>query len=375
VTRVLVVSFSQLASDPRVDRQVTALRTRHEIAAAGFGPPRQRVDEFVEIPVPRRTRLGKVKGVIHLILRRYEDAYWEHPSYVATFELLQKVRANAVIANDLTALPIALRLNKPVVFDAHEYAPAQHAEKLWWRLLIAPYARWQSRHYIPQVASMTTVGKAISEQYERETGVRSAVVTNAPPSADLEPSPVHDPVRILHHGGAQSGRGLEEMIRVAELLDDRFTVDFVLVPTVPGYREKLIRRARGNPRIGFPPPQPMHLLVQMANDYDIGLFLLPPVTLQRLYALPNKFFEFIQARLAVAVGPSPEMARLVRQYQCGVVADDFEPETIAAALNALDDGSIASFKRASHAAASELSAERSAELVLNAVDEALAQGK
>jgi hypothetical protein len=38
------------------------------------------------------------------------------------------------------------------------------------------------------------------------------------------------------------------------------------------------------------------------------------------------FVEFIQARLAVAVDPSPEMARLVQRYGCGVVAPDFPPK-------------------------------------------------
>jgi glycosyltransferase involved in cell wall biosynthesis len=373
VTRVLVISFSDLASDPRVDRQIGVLRTRYQIFAAGLVPPRYDVDEFIEIPVPRRTMLGNALGLARLVARRYEDVYWKDSSYAATVDRLRHVRADVVVANDLPTLPIGLRLGSPVVFDAHEYAPAQFADRRWWRLLMGPYVRSQCRRYIPHVASMMTVGETIADEYERQTGVRATVVTNAPPRADLEPTPVHDPVRILHHGVAQPGRGLEEMVRLANLLDERFVIDFVLVENVSGFRDALIRRARGNPRIRFPPPRPMHMLVRMANDYDIGLFALPPVNFNRRYALPNKFFEFIQARLAVAIGPSPEMARLVRRYGCGIVADDFAPETLAAALNALDAPSIAAFKRASHAAANDLCAERNAELVLHAVEVALPQ--
>jgi hypothetical protein len=219
---------------------------------------------------------------------------------------------------------------------------------------------------------MTTVGETIAEMYERDTGIRAPVVINAPPYHELNPSPVHAPVRILHHGGAQPGRGLEEMIRLGHLLGDRFTLDFVLVENWPGYRDQLMRLARDNPRVRFPQPQPMHDLVTMANKYDIGLYSLPPVNLNRRYALPNKLFEFIQARLAVAIGPSPEMARVVRQYGCGIVADDFAPETLADALNALDDSDIAAFKQASHVAARELCAEKNAELIVGAVEQALA---
>ena len=206
----------------------------------------------------------------------------------------------------------------------------------------------------------------------RSYGIRAAVVTNAPPYAELEPTPVDTPIRILHHGAAQRGRGLEEMLRLADLLDERFTLDFVLMPDASGFREALIERARHNPRVRFPSPVPMRELVQMANGYDIGLYLLPPNNFNQRYALPNKFFEFIQGRLALAIGPSPEMAGLVRRYGCGVVGRDFTPEGLAAELNSLDASQIAAFKQASHTAAAELCAERNAEIVLTAVDTALA---
>jgi hypothetical protein len=371
MSRILVISFTDLASDPRVDRQIGVLGTRHEIVAAGLAPPGQTVSEFVELRIPKRSVLGNASGLLRLLARRYDDVYWKHPGHVAALERLRSVEADVIVANDLTALPIAVRLGPPVVFDAHEYAPGQFTDVAWWRILVAPYLRWLSRHYIPQAASMTTIGDAIAAAYERDTGIRPAVVTNAPPRAELSPTPVHEPIRILHHGGAHRGRGLEEMIRLGELLDERFTLDFVLVEGSPGYRDKLIHQAKGNPRVRFPTPWPLRELVRGANDYDIGLYSLPPSNLNRRFALPNKFFEFVQARLALAIGPSQEMASLVRRYGCGVIADDFSAESLAAAINGLDASSIAAFKRASHIAAGELSAEANAETLLGAVEDAL----
>jgi len=382
VPRLLIISFSDLASDPRVDRQIDFLQTKYRIIAAGIGPPRHKVEGFIDISTPRRSVAGRALGLARLMTRRYEDVYWKHPTNVAVLERLRGVRADAIVANDLSSLPVALRLGPPVFFDAHEYAPREFENVLWWRLVIKPFALWQCRHYIPRVAAMTTVGNAIAAEYERETGVRATVVTNAPRRTDLEPTPVHQPIRVLHHGGAMPGRGLEEMIRVAELLDERFTTTFVLADTVPGdaratgarrrYLDRLIRRAGRHPRIRFLSPQPMHTLVRMANDYDIGLFLLCPVNFNWRFALPNKFFEFIQARLAVAIGPSPEMARIVRERRLGVVAADFAPESLAAALNELDGSAIAQFKRASHAAADELCAEVNADVMQRVVETALA---
>ena len=377
MARVVVISFSDLARDPRVDRQIAVLRRHYTVVAAGLGPPGHPVDEFIDISTPPRRRLGRVLTLARLVARRYEDVYWKHPRNIAVFERLRNVSADVVLANDLNALPIALRLGAPVVFDAHEHSSTQEGRRASWRTLLSHCARWQVRHYIPQVTAMTTVNQAIADAYERETGVTATIVTNAPPRHDLEPSPVGDPVRILHHGAALRDRGLEEMVRLADLLDERFTVDFVLVEVAgsPGYRQRLISRANGNPRVRFPDPVPMPEIVTMANQYDIGLFLLPPVTFQRRYALPNKLFEFVQARLAVAIGPSPEMARIVNGYGCGIVTEDFEPETLAAALNALDSPAITEFKRASNVAAETLCAESNEAVILGAVEQALERSR
>jgi hypothetical protein len=372
LSTVLVISFSDLASDPRVDRQIGALRARYDVVAAGLGAPAYEDVAFVDITTPRRSIPGRAMGVARRLLRDYEAVYWTHPANRAVLSQLQEVTADAVVANDVRALPLGLALGRPVVFDAHEYAPDEFGDELWWRLVMRPLVHWQCRRYIPRTAAMMTVSKGIADAYERFAGVRGSVVTNAPPYADLRPTPVHEPLRILHHGAAVRGRGLEEMLRVAELLDGRFTVDFVLVEGSSGYRDALITRASRNPRVRFPRPVAMRELVQMANGYDIGLYMLQPHNFNQRHALPNKFFEFIQARLALAVGPSPEMAGLVRRYGCGVVAADFSPEGLAAELNALDQRQIAEFKKASHAAAAELSAERNAGVILGLVDAALA---
>jgi hypothetical protein len=375
LARVLIISLSDLSSDPRVDRQIAALISRHKVIAAGLGPPSYDGVGFVDLTTPPLGLFHGGLGVARLLAHRFQAAYWRHPRNREVLRRLRGVPADVVLVNDLPPLPLALRLGLPVVFDAHEFAPDEFADRRWWRLLLGPYVRWQCRRYLPEVAAMMTVSNGIAEAYQRDFGMRPAVVTNAPRFADLDPTPVGMPVRILHHGAALPGRGLEEMVRLADLLDERFTLDFVLVegPGAHGFREELIARARHSPRVRFPPPVPMRELVQLASGYDIGLFMLPPNNFSHRYALPNKFFEFIQGRLAVAIGPSPEMAALVRRYGCGVVAPNFEPEALAAELNALDETTISRFKHASHLAAPELCAERNAEIVLEVVERALTE--
>ena len=104
------------------------------------------------------------------------------------------------------------------------------------------------------------------------------------------------------------------------------------------------------------------------NQYDVGIYLLPPVNFNHEHALPNKFFEFIQARLAVAIGPSPEMARIVNEYSLGVIAASFEPKALAAALDQLTDESIRAYKLAAGRAARELNYEAAGRVLLHEIE-------
>src|SRR5690606_14907249 len=94
-------------------------------------------------------------------------------------------------------------------------------------------------------------------------------------------------------------------------------------------------------RIRFCEPVPYDELVQTLNGYDVGLSIFPPTTFNLAWCLPNKFFDFIQARLGVIVGPSPEMKRFVDEYRVGLVLPDFESAPLAAALEALTPERVA----------------------------------
>jgi hypothetical protein len=96
------------------------------------------------------------------------------------------------------------------------------------------------------------------------------------------------------------------------------------------------------------------------------LFALPDHSRHNAFALPNKFFEYVMAGLALCVSELPEMARLVHQYELGTLIPRVEPAAIAAAINGLDRHRIDAFKRASLRAARELCWEKESERMLDA---------
>lgn len=371
---ILVISYSNLATDPRVNRQIRWLSEFYRVIAAGLADPGMAGVPFISLRhvQPAKSLPGRIKSALHLLARRYDSHYWHLPATVAGLRALEGVGADLVLANDLEALPLALRAAgvAPVVFDAHEYAPRQFDNSLTWKVFLQGYQTYLCKAYIPCAAAMFTVCQGIADQYERDTGVRPRVLTSAPEYHDLQPNLKPDGVdkiRMIHHGAASPPREIERMIAAMRFLDDRFELDFLLVPGSQAYIARLQEVARPDPRIRFLPPVPMRELVAFSSAYDIGLFLVPPTTFNLRHTLPNKFFEFIQARLAVAIGPSPEMARLVKEHDCGVVAADFEPRSFAAILSRLDHAQINHFKQRSHAAARALSAEHNKTLLLDVV--------
>lgn len=375
----LVISLSDLAADPRVDRQIDFLRGEHRAIAAGYGPPPYEDVEFVELrrpPVstPARLRRRAIRFATG-ILRLHRIRYWSEPDHRRWRQALRAIDADVVIVNDTASLPLAFAISAqaPVVFDAHEYSPSEFETSRLWRLLDRPLIRWICRRYLARVAGMTSVSQGIADRYERDFGVRSVVVTNAPRFEELAPSPVGDPIRLVHFGWPDPQRRLEDTLTAMGHLDERYSLDLLLVDTGPtGYLETLRRQVADDPRICFLDPVPMRELPRFANTYDIGVFLLPPQHVNQEFTLPNKFFEYLQARIAPAIGPSPEMARIVREWECGIVADDYSPEAFAAAIGATDRQRLTELKGNADRAARELNAERNRPVVLDVVARALA---
>lgn len=347
-------------------RQVRLLESGCDLTVTGFGAKPEANVRFVEVVKSRASLVRKAVWALRLLLGAFESYYWSQYHVKAAAGLLQDAAPDVIIANDLSALPLALALakGKPVIYDAHEYSPGEYEDQFLWRLLFWRYNHAFCQKYLPRVASMLTVCQGIADEYAQHYGVLPKVVHNAPANQRLSPSPVRDDaIRMIHHGVASSARHLEVMIEMMGLLDHRFTLDLMLIEVEPGYMTFLRQKARHDVRIRFVAPVPMPQICRSINEYDVGLYLLPPDNFNHRHALPNKFFEFVQACLAVAIGPSPEMAALARKYKCGIVAESFDPQALAGVLSGLDVGKLRALKEASHRAAQWLCFEQEGQII------------
>lgn len=373
---ILLLSFSPLGKDPRVLRQACFLKDDCEVVAAGYGPAEGLYPAFVPIEPPHASVLSKAAQATRLKLHRFEAYYWAQPHVADAWSKLRAMTPDAIVANELSSLPLAVRLARrcgaSILLDAHEYEPRQFEGAFLFDFFFRALWDHVARTCLPFVAAMTTVCESIANLYAEEYGIRPEVVTNASFRNELPPSPVaSDAVRIIHHGICTPFRGLENMIDLASRLDGRFGMDLMLVKTDEGSYVKIRSLAEASGRVTLRPPVPFEQIVPVLNGYDIGLCMFPPSSPNMRFILPNKLFEFIQAKLCVCTWPSPEVQRIVASAGCGPVAEDFSVEAMAAAINALGPEDIRAFKANAVRASAVHCAENNRAILLREIDSAL----
>lgn len=357
--RLLILSFSPIVSDARVLKQVRLFTPTHEVTTCGYGPAPEGVARHVQIPDHLVSwRLNRADLIAHRFARA------QHTQEVVAWARAQLTVGawDAILADDAETVPLALSLEPAggVHADLHEYAPRQKEGVPRWRIFVAPYVRWLCRKYVSRADSATTVARGLADAYQSEYGIETGVVTNATPYREAEPTPVGTPLRLVHSGAALPDRHLEIMVEAAALAHRDITFDLYLTRNDPAVIDSLREQAAVLPagRVRIMDPVPYSELIETLAGYDVGVFSIPPVSFNYKHTLPNKLFDFVQARLATVVSPSPEMAAVVHEHQLGLVTEDFSAQSLADTIDALDEETVLAGKAAAHAAARALSAEQ-----------------
>lgn len=358
--RLLIISFSTITADARLLKQISRLRQDYDVYTLGYGEQPDGVVSHFRIP--DECPIWKYDR-ISVILRRFRRAYWTNAAIAAASDALRGTAWDLILANDVDAVGLALaqRSTHGVHADLHEYAPRQKEDVLKWRLFVAPFMRWMCRTFVARAASVTTVGQGIANEYARVYGFRPGVVTNAAPYAELEPQPTGQPIRLVHSGAALRDRNILAIIDAVEATSADVHLSLFLTPNDPGFLEEVRARAAASLQVTLHDPVPYAELSTTLNTHDVGVHLLPPVNFNNTWALPNKFFDYAQARLGVVIGPSPEMARVLQERGFGGVTQGFSADDLKSLLDTLDEERVAEWKRAAHRAARDLSGETQSE--------------
>ncbi|HVL84623.1 MAG TPA: glycosyltransferase [Pseudonocardia sp.] len=366
--RILCISFSDINRDARVLRQLDVLADLGEVTTVGYGTAPRLATEHLRIDSDLPSLPQTPVGVALLAMRRFDRVEFLAPAVRAALDLLEGKRYDIVMANEARAMALGHRVAQgaPVVADMHEWAPEERAHVLSWRLLVRPYMTYQCRKYLPEMHAVSVVNDSIGDLYRNRFGIHPRTVRNTGRYHDLEPGEVREgAIRLVHSGAAIPGRNLETLIQAVTELPPAFTFDLYLVPGRDGgrYLDRLRALVAGDPRITLHPPVPPDELVRALNRYDVGVFSLPPLTPNHRFMLPNKIFDFVQARLAVVFGSAPETNRLIIEHELGPIVPDASAEAMRDTLAALDPQQVRAYKHNAHKAAEVLNSTEDAAVV------------
>jgi hypothetical protein len=368
--RCLILTLADPSSNPRPRRAFELLTSiGYEVDLASFAMEED-LNPQIHYVIPKGSRgplhqftkrcltLASLPIIYFSILSRHlvEQILLYRFNLVNLDRDIATANYDLILVENIELLALALRHKKTakVILDAREYYPREFENDLKFKILNAPLMTFLCDRYLRDCDQVITVSPGLVQEYNRQFKVYPALIMSMPQAVEISPSPVlNDQLRLVHHGAANPDRQLENMLDVVKHLDDRFSLDLYLTGN-DKYINHLRQLASHTPHITFQKPVKFGDIITMLNSYDVGLYLLEPTNFNTRHALPNKFFEFIQARLMIAIGPSPAMADLVVQHGCGVVAHDFTPCSMAESLNALSADDIFSYKLRSEMAAQQL---------------------
>lgn len=239
-------------------------------------------------------------------------------------------QADFIHCNDLDTLPVGWCIrtfgkNKKIIYDAHEFEIDQQANASPWRKKLLFGAE---RFFIRKASGVLTVGEKIADEYARLYPIaRPTVVMNCPHRKErCRSTLLREKFRIapdeklfIYQGAFMPGRGIERLLEAFETLPSRYKIVFM------GYgslEEKIKEKAARFPTIFYHPPVPYREILAYTASADYGMALIEDVCFSYRNALPNKFFEYINAGLPVVVFSHGEMASLVNRYALGYVWDE-----------------------------------------------------
>lgn len=366
MNKVLILSNRKVSSAPRILREMDGLKDHFDIHVTGDEPAFDTKHTYSCI-YSFRSFGDKIKSRISRALGRKIL-----PEYSKIGAYIQQQHINVLIIHEPHLLPLAAKLKKThgirIVFNAHEYHPLEFEDSPEWmsnegRLFYSLYQR-----YLPQLDLFINVCDSIREKCLSEFRADSLVIPNAAFYSDVAPV-FHegDVIRLIHHGALLPNRKLEKIISIVDSLGSRFQLDIMGMPNpaVMDYYEKIREACAATSNVRLIPPVAFSEIIPFINQYDIGVYLLEPSSFNNFHALPNKIFEFLQAKLAVFVSPSPEMSKLVEKYRIGEVSEDFSEAAMIKRLQQTDFQQINAYKQNTLQAAQQETAEKYQQLYLD----------
>ena len=263
--------------------------------------------------------------------------YAEYNLRLFFYLLFQKMDAICAIDLDtiLPCLYISKLRGKKRIYDAHELftglkevvsRPAVY--KTWMRI---------ERRSVPQFKLGYTVSDGIAEEFRKRYHVEYKTIRNLPVTRELNRQ-VPGEKYILYQGAVNEARAFEWVIPAMKDIHSKLVIcgDGNFMEEL----KELIRRNAVEDKIVLKGHLLPSELWKIAQSAYMGIAIAENNGLNQYLALPNKFFDYIQAGLPQVTMDFPEYKKINDKYNVALLIPTPDPALIATTVNKLLDDTV-----------------------------------
>lgn len=357
--RVSMVVWNDFLNDARVLKEAETLQkagyavTVHALLAPGVTPGFEYLESGVAVRRVARNPLrpaarqrvdvsgGAVLGKFGRLQKIWKIAT-RAMTHAALLINMVRARPDVVHAHDVNTLPTAwlaaCLARARLIYDAHEISTSREGYNSF-RTLVG----WVEKHLMPRAHGTITTTEARAKFFARAYKVARPVVLQNRPRFQV---PVEsDRLRralglqndwpiVLYQGGVQQGRGLERLVSVVSGVPEAYFV-FVGSGRLDATLRRMVTELKLTERVHFIPTVPLAELHSYTSSADVGVQPIENTCLNHFTTDSNKLFEYVQAGLPVIASDLPEIRRVVREHDLGVLITPGDSAALEAALNEL----------------------------------------
>ncbi len=260
---------------------------------------------------------------------------WFYAEYnIRLFIFLLFRKSDVICAIDLDSILPCLYVSrlKQVrrVYDAHELFTGLK------EVVTRPsvYNTWMriEKKTVPRFPHGYTVCESIAEELKRRYGVQYETIRNVPMWQPVNPVLQTEKI-VVYSGAVNEARAFESLIPALKEIDAKLLIcgtgNFMV------QLKKLIADHQVAEKIELKGMLQPDALWQVLHSAKIGVALAENNGLNQYYALPNKFFDYIQAGLPQVTMNFPEYRKINEVYRVAILIDEPDPSKIAEAVNKL----------------------------------------